>query len=155
MILDESKGNTVRADRKGRQGHAKPGDTVFLYFGMRTKWCRKLGEAKCSRTEPITIFADRRILLAGKWLSEAACNAFAWADGFRPDNSTMEEPGAAFDLMMRFWLQTHDSFPFKGVVIYWEHFRPAVGASKPRIIPEPENDFADDPDFYAGGGFEY
>jgi hypothetical protein len=124
MVLDESKDHTVRADRKGKSGHAAPGDTVYLYFGMRTKWCRKLGEAKCIRTVPITIFADGRILLNGVWLSLKERDEFAWKDGFRPDGTTVADPGRAADFMMSFWRKTHDQFAFTGTVIYWSHFRP-------------------------------
>lgn len=54
-IEDESNGHTVRRERNSRAPHAKPGDKVYLYFGMRTKWCRKIGEATCSAMRRIRI----------------------------------------------------------------------------------------------------
>lgn len=36
---------TIRAE--GRRAHAKAGDRVQLYTGMRTKACRKLAEGTC------------------------------------------------------------------------------------------------------------
>src|SRR5713226_2877004 len=48
FLLDGSKDHTVRKERAGRSRHARPGDRIYLYYGMRTKWCRKIGEAICS-----------------------------------------------------------------------------------------------------------
>lgn len=141
MILDGTKNHTARKDRKGRQGHAKPGDIVYLYFGMRTKWCRKLGQAKCTKTESIEIDTAGNIRLDGKRLSYMENSAFAWADGFRPEGSTAKDHVGAFTLMFRFWKATND-LPFKGTVIYWEP-----------LIPEFEV-VGEDPDFFAGG-FDY
>jgi hypothetical protein len=118
MILDGTKRQTIRANRKGRQGHAKPGDTVYLYFGMRTKWCRKLREEVCSMVADVVISMNGQVFVGGFKLQDDQLNAFAWKDGFRPDGSTLEAPGAAFDLMMRFWSSTH-SLPFHGKIIYW------------------------------------
>ena len=43
---------------------------------------------------------------------------FAWDDGFRPDGATRLNPTGAFELMMRFWKQTHE-LPFIGDLIKW------------------------------------
>jgi hypothetical protein len=122
MILDGSKCQTIRANRKGRQGHAKPGDTVYLYFGMRTKWCRKLGEGICSQIDPIKI-TDGGIYIAG--MPDNFTDMFAWLDGFRPEGSTFVKSEGSFELILRFWRQTH-SLPFEGTIIHWEDFKPAV-----------------------------
>jgi len=128
MILDGSKDHTIRKDRAGRSRHAKPGNRLYLYYGMRTKYCRKIGEAICSHVEHIEI-ADNSISVYGDdycfMLSPDACNEFAWSDGFRPDGSTIDHPDGAFDLMLRWWRQTH-KLPFHGVVIYWKDFQPVT-----------------------------
>lgn len=46
------KPHTIRALRKRP---FKVGDRVYLYTGMRTRTCRKLGESDCIRVEPIKI----------------------------------------------------------------------------------------------------
>lgn len=47
-ILAGSKTQTLRQPRKdGRD--PKAGDTLYLYTGLRTKTCRKLGEARCTQ----------------------------------------------------------------------------------------------------------
>lgn len=38
-----------------RPGRARPGDTLYLYTGQRTKACRKLGEVLCLAVTPVKI----------------------------------------------------------------------------------------------------
>lgn len=147
MILDGTKRQTIRALRTGRQGHAMAGDTVYLYFGMRTKWCKKLGESKCTGSQPIEILQNGEIWLYDNQLRLNAIritdkNAFAWDDGFRPEGSTRENPARAFDLMITFWMRTH-SLPFKGWVIYWEEI---AKKEVPAAVP-----MSEDPDLYFTG----
>lgn len=123
MILDGSKSQTIRADRKGRRGHAKPEDRIYLYFGMRTKWCKKLGEAICEQVQDIKITEDGKISVDGYEVYAVHLDWFAWKDGFRPDGSTEDNPQGALELMMRFWRQTH-SLPFEGKLIQWTDFKP-------------------------------
>lgn len=47
-----------------------------------------------------------------------AADCFAWLDGFRPEGSTPKNPKGSFELMYRFWMQTHE-LPFTGTVSYW------------------------------------
>lgn len=128
FLLDESKDHTVRNERAGRSRHARPGETVYLYYGMRTKWCRKIGEATCSDVQRIRITENRICFLIAKETGDDLevvlndPNEFAWKDGFRPEGSTRENPDGAFEIMLRFWRQTHE-LPFNGVVIYWKDFR--------------------------------
>lgn len=107
---------------------------------MRTKYCRLIGEAICWATQKI------RITEKGMFLGEYTdtqqtlgiysdsvfwpCtlemqDSFAWKDGFRPEGSTADDPAGAWELMLRFWKQTHD-LPFSGVVIYWKDFKTAI-----------------------------
>jgi hypothetical protein len=130
FLLDGSKDHTVRAERTGRSRHARPGDRIYLYYGMRTKWCRKIGEAICSAVRRIRITEDDVIVydqnIADQPINRTLhqLNVFAWSDGFRPEGSTADHPSGAFTLMLRFWKQTHQ-LPFTGVVIYWKDFIPA------------------------------
>jgi len=120
FLLDGSKTQTIRAMRKGRCRHAEPGDIVYLYFGLRTKWCKKLGEGVCVNRKEIIIHPAGDIEIDGVHLSDPhEKNLFAWRDGFRPSGSSEEHPDGAYDLLMRFWRQTHE-LPFRGVVIYWK-----------------------------------
>lgn len=124
FILDESKDYTVRSERAGRSRHARPGEKIYLYYGMRTKWCRKIGEATCSWVEEITI-TEKGIIVReaeDRKLSEIECDEFAWKDGFRLEGTTLARPINAFHHMLHFWRKTH-KLPFKGVVIYWKDFK--------------------------------
>ncbi len=67
--------------RPKRKRPTKPGDTLYLYTGMRTKQCRKLREARCSSVTPVTIHADR-ITINGRTIAVAEATALARADGF-------------------------------------------------------------------------
>lgn len=51
-ILSGEKRQTIRPSRKYP---VKQGDKLYLYTGMRTKNCRKLGESICSKIIPISI----------------------------------------------------------------------------------------------------
>lgn len=138
FVLDGSKDRTVRARRKG---FAKTGDTLYLYFGMRTKWCKKLREEKCTHATTLRI-SDARIRIYNRHLTNDEMQLalkdphhrslplsellpiyqmeyFAWKDGFRPDGSTEKDPRGSFELMIRFWKQTHE-LPFVGDVQYWK-----------------------------------
>lgn len=46
-ILQGTKQHTLRAPRSGRARHARVGDELQLYVGLRTKACRRLGIAHC------------------------------------------------------------------------------------------------------------
>lgn len=58
-------------------------------------------------------------LFRGFELKGKALNRFAWLDGFRPENSTLNKPGKSFELMDRWWTTTHE-FPFVGDLIKWK-----------------------------------
>ena len=74
------KRNTIRRRRKyGRD--PKAGDTLYLYTGMRTKGCRRLGEAKCKSSMPILIDKSD-IVVAGQLLYPDKEYELAIADGF-------------------------------------------------------------------------
>lgn len=72
---------TIRAPRATR--HARPGEPIQLYTGMRTKACRKLltPDPKCVAVLPVEI-SGNGLLLDGVRLFGDQLTAFAIADGF-------------------------------------------------------------------------
>ena len=100
------KRQTIRADRKR---HARPGEALQLYTGMRTKACRKLltPDPICLSVEPVLI-DEARIRIGDHWLSENERNQLAIADGF-----------ANWGECFRFFRDVH-GFPFRGVLIKWK-----------------------------------
>lgn len=108
------KRQTIRAPRKDGRPHARIGDTLKLYTGMRTKSCRLLAEVTVTRID--TVWMDGGSMkLNGKPVYSTLSarddpitdNEFAQADGF---NSFTE---------MADWFRDVHGLPFEGVVIYW------------------------------------
>lgn len=124
-ILSGEKRQTVRL-----KARCKPGDTLQLYTGMRTKACRKLGEAVCEAVFPVAIVPDGVLMFpaaaelaagglygaTGKIPGAAARERFARADGF-----TCWAACAAF-------FREKYGYQFVGQVIVWRDFQPAEGA---------------------------
>lgn len=112
-ILAGTKTQTIRADRKR---HARPGEELQLYTGMRTKHCRLVGRARCTEVEPVQLeLSPSRLVMystrPGAWVMDpAACDRFAVKDGFND----------AAD-MRAFWAEKHPGADkFAGVLIRWE-----------------------------------
>ena len=101
------KRQTIRARRA--DGHdPKPGDTLYLYTGLRTKSVRKLGEVRCRTVERLRIGRDgRRVDRAGCRLDRAKLSRLARADGFEDA-----------DEFIAFFESRH-GLPFDGYLIRW------------------------------------
>lgn len=138
-VEDGSKPHTVRNRRKNP---AKVGDTLYLYYAMRTRQCRKLKEVVCTNTHSISftknaeiVFYSRLLTLPElqlaierplfpmlpieKVLSPIERDSFAWLDGFRPNGTTQNSPSGSYVMMLGFWKSTHQ-LPWAGDVIYWK-----------------------------------
>lgn len=126
-ILAGTKAQTIRAERTGKGRHVRPGELVQLYTGMRSKHCRRLGEALCLEVAPVRIELPRarrvpEVMiftpegdLARHVLTARALTAFARADGFRD-----------FDELHAFWAKEHPGVDtFHGVLIRWQPLAPA------------------------------
>lgn len=105
------KRQTIRADRKR---HARPGEELQLYTGMRTTSCKLLGRAACTSVLPI------RLLLGSSPVVEiggepaitdaGGLDLFARFDGF-----------ADWPDLCAFWAAEHaEVSEFSGVLIRWE-----------------------------------
>lgn len=104
------KRQTIRA--VGKRRHARPGEIVQLYVGMRTRQCTKIGEGRCISVDPIEIdVRDHQIPIRvwGDWIKDGMIHDFARADGF--DSS---------EDMLEFWKAEHGIGNFRGVLIRWE-----------------------------------
>jgi len=106
-ILNGHKGGTIRADRRR---HARPGEELQLYVGMRTKHCRLIARKTCVAIEPIRLdfIAERFAIGHRRSLCESELDVFAKFDGF-----------ADFVDMAEFWKQTHGDPWFCGWHIRW------------------------------------
>lgn len=109
-IKKKSKQQTIRSKRKHQ---AKPGDRLYLYYGMRTKFCMKIGEADCKAVYDIDITHDGRVLMDGMELTASQKEHLAKKDGFKN-----------FVSMLNWWQRTHE-LPFNGNLIKWKNFKKA------------------------------
>lgn len=121
-IATLAKRQTVRGIRRR---HARVGEPMQLYCGMRTRHCRKILSADpiCSAVLPIRIDLNVRhpqvieaIKIEGNWLTDSEIEDFATADGF---GSSLAD-GFARRRMGEFWAKDYDWNGFMGVLIRWE-----------------------------------
>ena len=108
-ILAGTKRQTIRADRKR---HARPGEELQLYTGMRTKHCRLIGKAHCLAIQTVALlfWGRQGIIIDGvSHVSPAVLDGFARDDGF-----------ADWDQMRAFWFDVNQVVDeFHGVLIRW------------------------------------
>lgn len=100
--------------RLRRKRPIKPGDTLHLYTGMRTKQCRRLCAARtCLEVVPLKIVLSAAISRDALWLRGQRVTdywlmtAFAVFDGFKDWRE------------MRDWLAKNHGANFDGVLIRW------------------------------------
>jgi hypothetical protein len=100
------KRQTIRAN--GKRRHARPGDKLQLYTGMRTKACRKLRDAVCHDTCQVLI-EHTQVFTFGPQEIHIGENLehLARADGF----ASWSE--------MRDWFEDAHGLPFNGTMIRW------------------------------------
>ena len=107
------KRQTIRA--RGKRAHAKVGDELQLYTGMRTTSCVLIGRARCVEACSIALWFTEGSVAAqikGKVLGPRQMKAFAQADGFK---DAIE--------MAAFWSHengTRNGDKWEGVLIRWE-----------------------------------
>lgn len=108
FIKAGTKKHTIRDKRKYPD---KPGNTLHLYTGLRTKKTRLIARVECVRVDDIVIghgFGVGSIWINGEELSESERERLARADGFK----NMKE-------MLKFWERPKDRLPFRGNIIHW------------------------------------
>ena len=76
-IANGNKGGTIRSTKR-----CKPGQTMFLFTGLRTKQCNRIATKPCVGVVPITL-VNYHIYIDGLQLSLDKANEFAKADGFK------------------------------------------------------------------------
>lgn len=119
LIVAGVKPHTMRNVRKGRVEHVRPGQAMQLYTGMRTRQCRKIGDAVCKAVLPVVIdFGRRTVKIEGRPMirGRAQTDSFAVTDGFLD-----------WGELAAFWRKEHgdDLETWAGVLIEWQDFKPA------------------------------
>lgn len=112
-ILAGTKRQTIRAPRKGRSRHARPGEELQLYTAMRTKYCTLIGRAVCAEVVPVRLDFNLNNLTVNGEL-DGQRDLFARSDGF-----------ADWPEMCAFWAKEHPGITvFDGMLIRWTDFQP-------------------------------
>lgn len=111
-----TKVHTIREN--GKRRHARPGEAIQLYYGMRTKQCRKIiDDPICTWVMPISMLMGPLSFLSVKVLGIpmdlAAMDDLAVTDGFENAKD-----------MHDFWLTTHGDGVFSGRLIGWSDGKP-------------------------------
>jgi uncharacterized protein YqfB (UPF0267 family) len=109
-ILAGTKTQTIRAQRKR---HARAGEDLQLYTGMRTKQCKLIRVARCTDVSDVFLsFLNDRVeswTTGTAWTTPDELQAFAEQDGF-----------ANWKELRAFWGAEHPGFDqFEGVLIRW------------------------------------
>lgn len=102
------KRHTIRAERGGRSRHARPGELVQLYQGLRTRKARLIAEPLCEAVWPVRLDLGGAVEIGIDPCLDL--DAFAVADGFKDWADLCE-----------FWRRQHPGVAvFEGVMIRWE-----------------------------------
>ncbi|MEN6292769.1 MAG: hypothetical protein ABFD07_12240 [Methanobacterium sp.] len=107
IIINGEKSQTIRAKRKKP---IKKGDHLYLYTAMRTKQCKKIGEATCSQIYEIYINTFGAVYINDNILSGRQVKQLAIADGFATGKEMID------------WFENTHGLPFSGHIIYWHNF---------------------------------
>ncbi|TJV51099.1 MAG: hypothetical protein E5Y01_16045 [Mesorhizobium sp.] len=103
-----TKRQTIRIDRKR---HARVGEQLQLYTGMRTKHCTLIGRAPCLSVWPVILILREQpgVVLDGFRGIYGDLDGFARADGFKD-----------WGELAGFWADNHPGVEtFDGVLIRW------------------------------------
>lgn len=103
MVEAKVKRQTIRPSRKNP---FRQGDSLYLYTGMRTKQCRKLGEATCTEVREVRM-TESGMKLDGVAMSARHIDEFARDDGFHGVEDFRE------------FFRSQYGFPFHGQLIKW------------------------------------
>ena len=103
MVEAGVKRQTIRPMRKNR---FLCGDTLYLYTGMRTKQCHKLGETKCLHVHEVRM-TESGMKLDGVALAPSGIDQLARDDGFHGVEDFRE------------FFRNQYGFPFHGQLIKW------------------------------------
>lgn len=104
----------------GKRRHARPGEIVQLYYGMRTRQCRLIGKARCIETPRIGIFPENGMIDIDSLKSPIPrmCKTAIYLDQFARSDGFDDWAD-----MRKFWIDEHGPNKFEGVLIKWEPIR--------------------------------
>lgn len=114
FITSGKKTHTIRSVRTHPD---EPGDTLYLYTGLRTKRAKKIMEVECVKVENISIFPVTRAL--GELRSIAVVVNEAELTDDEREQLARRDGFSSFAEMMKFWTEPKNRLPFQGHIIHW------------------------------------
>ena len=119
-----AKDQTIRKHRRPPARHARVGEEIALWTGLRTPQARLLGRATCTGLYPISLRFGlgtvAHVRIGAKQLMGEQLDDFARQDGFRDARE-----------MSAWFGETHGSLSFDGVLVMWKDLVPAGIADLP------------------------
>lgn len=118
LILSGSKCTTIR----GRE--AKVGATAYLFTGMRTRACQRLGQSEIVHCAPILLAYDRHndeplIKLGAYHITEAQQEELAMQDGFARTREMLAWFKKTCDKAEPTYTKIGDKIVYEGFLITW------------------------------------
>ena len=118
LILSGAKNTTIR----GRE--AKVGSTAYLFTGMRTKACQRLGQSEIVHCSPILLAYDRHsdeplIKLGAYHITEAQQEELAIQDGFTHTREMLAWFKKTYDTAEPTYTKIGDKIVYNGFLITW------------------------------------
>lgn len=107
MILSGEKRQSIR--RVGKRSF-RVGERLAMYSGLRTKYCKRIGESKITAIKVLEFEKNGTLLLDGRILDRQSREDFAKADGF-----------ISFDNMIGWFEKEYgdEIYSERYFVIYW------------------------------------
>lgn len=119
-IRANTKLQTIRAPRLGRGRHARVGEEMQLYYGMRTKQCRLIAVGVCRSVETVQLDFD-----VGSVRIEDGAAVYFLSSPEDRERFAQNDGFADWDQMRRFWRLEHQAAEFDGVLLKWRLLRVA------------------------------
>lgn len=116
-ILAGTKTQTIRADRRR---HARPGEELQLYTGMRTKQCKLIRVARCVSVSDVRLRFGDDAMVAEKAGSSWGDAHYVARSPKHLDAFAMDDGFTNWADMRAFWAKEHPGTEeFEGVLIRW------------------------------------
>lgn len=108
MVESGAKRQTIRGCRADGR-NPRVGQVLYLYTGMRTQYCRKLGEGICRQSWPVYMDAQ----------DDGRIDVFVCGDVLKPDEVEQLARDDGFSEVDDFFKFFDNRMPFKGYLIKW------------------------------------
>jgi hypothetical protein len=106
-ILDGTKGGTIRGERL--RGHARPGDALQLYTGMRTRHCRLITRKTCCDLSRLLLNFERdQVHISAGCARDTSSRPVDFHTASQLDIFARFDGFNEWGELKTFWRETHD-----------------------------------------------